>query len=220
MTGAQAAGPHGLMLDVQRRLENVYAVPPQEPVTAFLVDEARAADLPGARSRVLVTHPAEDEVELGVVLEPEVLRQLAADDPRGGLHGGNLAAFCTLTEEISHFVYLAFCAGAGRSVTRLELELQAEVDKYLTAAFLLSLQREGAVSTHLRDALFRRYSLAAGLSADEQQRYHAASALAFRYCGYLERAYLRPARLHDLLREARRFYRLGQREKLEKIAGT
>jgi hypothetical protein len=208
------------MLDVQRRLENVYAVPPQEPVTAFLVDEARAADLPGARSRVLVTHPAEDEIALGVVLEPEVLRQLAADDPRAGLHGGNLAAFCTLTEEISHFVYLAFCAGAGRSVTRLELELQAEVDKYLTAAFLLSLQREGAVSKHLREALFRRYSLADGLSPDEELRYRTASTLAFRYCGFLERVYLQPARLHDLLREARRFYRLGQREKLEKIAGT
>lgn len=219
MTAAQA-GPHGLMLEVQRRLENVYALPPQEPVTSFLVASEEASELPGARSRVLVTQPAADEIELGVVFEPELLRRLAADDPRTGLHGGNLGALCTLTEEVSHFVYLAFCAGAGRSVTQLELELQAEVDKFLTAAFLLSLQREGAVSRHLRDALFRRYTLAEGLSTDEAERYHVASALAFRYCGFLERAFLRPARLPDLLREARRFYRLGQREKLEKIAGT
>ncbi|MCM2257028.1 MAG: hypothetical protein NDJ94_15355 [Vicinamibacteria bacterium] len=217
---ADEAGPHGLMLEVQRRLENVYALPPQQPVTTFLVGSEQAAELPGARSRVLVTQPAADEIELGVVFEPELLRRLAADDPRTGLHGGNLGAFCTLTEEVSHFVYLAFCAGAGRSVTQLELELQAEVDKFLTAAFLLSLQREGAVSRHLREALFRRYTLAAGLSTDEAERYHVASALAFRYCGFLERAFLRPARLHDLLREARRFYRLGQREKLEKIAST
>lgn len=219
MTAAEA-GPHGLMLEVQRRLENVYALPPQQPVTTFLVASEQAAELPGARSRVLVTQPAEDEIELGVVFEPELLRRLAADDPRTGLHGGNLGAFCTLTEEVSHFVYLAFCASAGRSVTQLELELQAEVDKFLTAAFLLSLQREGAVSRHLREALFQRYTLAEGLSTDEAERYHVASALAFRYCGFLERAFLRPARLPDLLREARRFYRLGQREKLEKIAGT
>ena len=45
-----------------------------------------------------------------------------------------------------------------------------------------------------------------------------ASALAYRYCSFLESAYLRRARLADLAREARRFYRKGQREKLERIA--
>jgi len=42
--------------------------------------------------------------------------------------------------------------------------------------------------------------------------------LIYRYCGWLEARFLRRARLPDLAREARRFYRLGQREKLEKIA--
>jgi hypothetical protein len=124
-----------------------------------------------------------------------------------------------MTEEVSHFVYLHFCARTSRSVTQLELELQAEVDKYLTAVFLLCLQNEGAFSPRLRDLLFRRYHLAAPLSAEQAERYRAASVLAYRYCSFLESAYLRRSRLADLAREARRFYRLGQREKLEKIAG-
>jgi hypothetical protein len=134
------------------------------------------------------------------------------------LDARNLGALCTLTEEVSHFLYLLFCARAGRSVTQLELELQGEVDKYLTAAFLLSLQNEGGLSRGLREALFRRYRLREGLGTEGAQRYKEASRLAFAWCGYLEAEFLRPARLLDLRREARRFYRLGQREKLLRIA--
>ena len=189
---------------------------PPSPTSCSAEEEAAA--YPGGGSRTLVTQDG-DQVSLGVVLERETFALLAGADPRVRLDHGNLGAFCTLTEEVSHFVYLHFCARASRSVTQLELELQAEVDKYLTAVFLLCLQNEGAVSPRLRDLLFRRYRLAAPLSAEQAERYRAASVLAYRYCSCLESRYLRAvARLADLAREARRFYRLGQREKLERIA--
>ena len=157
-------------------------------------------------------------MSLGVVFEEDVPERLRHEDPRVRLDRRNLGPFCTLTEEVSHFLYLLFCARSSRTVTELELELQGEVDKYLTAAFFLSLQNEGAVSTGLRRLLFHDYRLAAGLSAEQTERYHTASRLAFRYCGFLEDEYLRPQRLPDLARESRRFYRLGQSEKLERIA--
>jgi hypothetical protein len=207
----------GLLLDVQRRLESLYALGAQAPVTDFVLSEEEAAGFPGGGSRTLVSQ-AGDEVSLGVVLARETFALLSGADPRVRLDHGNLGAFCTLTEEVSHFVYLHFCARASRSVTQLELELQAEVDKYLTAVFLLCVQNEGAVSPRLRELLFRRYRLAAPLSGEEAERYRAASGLAYRYCSYLESRYLRPSRLPDLAREARRFYRLGQRDKLERIA--
>ncbi len=207
----------GLLLDVQRRLESLYALDAQAPVTDFVLSEEEAAAYPGGGSRTLVTQEG-DQVLMGVVLEHEISALLAGADPRVRLDHANLGAFCTLTEEVSHFVYLHFCARTSRSVTQLELELQAEVDKYLSAVFLLCLQNDGAVSPRLRDLLFRRYRLVAPLSAEQAERYRAASGLAYRYCSYLESRYLRPSRLPDLAREARRFYRLGQREKLEKIA--
>jgi hypothetical protein len=213
-----SAPPRGLLLDVQRRLESLYALEAQAPVTDFLLSEEEAAAYPGGGSRTLVTQEG-DLVALGVVLEGGTLTLLAGADPRVRLDHDNLGAFCTLTEEVSHFVYLHFCARTSRSVTQLELELQAEVDKYLTAVFLLCLQNEGAVSARLRERLFRRYRLATPLSAEQAERYHAASALAYRYCSFLESAYLQRSRLADLAREARRFYRKGQREKLERIAG-
>jgi hypothetical protein len=215
--GIAPGGVDGLLLDVQRRLESLYALDRQPPVTDFLIPEDHAAALPGGGSRTLLTQDG-DEVRLGVVLDGSVGDRLARLDPRVALTGDNLGAFCTLTEEVSHFVYLLFCATAERSVTQLELELQGEVDKYLSAVALLSLQNEGAVSTRLRELLFRSYRLRDGVSPERAERYRAASSLAYRYCGYLESAFLRRARLEDLAREARRFYRLGQREKLERIA--
>ena len=206
-----------LLLHVQRRLETLYALEPHAPVTDFLMREDEAAGLPGGGSRTLVKQEGED-VSLAVVLDGSVGECLARLDPRVLLDTENLGPFCTLTEEVSHFVYLVFCVRSARSVTQLELELQGEVDKYLNATFLLSLQNEGAVSARLRELIFRRYRLAENLSLEQAERYRAASHLAYRYCGWLEDRFLRPSRLADLAREARRFYRLGQREKLEKIA--
>jgi hypothetical protein len=206
-----------LLLHTQRRLESLYALPQQAPVTDFLIAEDAASGYPGRGSRTLVTEQ-EGALSVGVVLAGAVHEQLARRDPRVHLDKSNLNPFCVLTEEVSHFVYLLFCAQAERPVTQLELELQAEIDKYLCAAFLLSLQNEGAVSPGLRALLFRHYRMADGLSAEQVERYQAASTLADRYCGYLEGRYLRAARVSDMVKEARRFYRLTQREKLERIA--
>jgi hypothetical protein len=207
----------GLLVDVQRRLESLYALEPQAPVTDFLLSAQDATGYPGGGSRTLIAQDG-DSVSLGVVLDPGVGALLAEMDPRVRLDGRNLDSFCNATEEVSHFVYLQFCARTARTVTELELELQAEVDKYLCAVFLLSLQNEGAVSPRLKELLFQRYRIADGVSEERAERYRAASHLAYRYCGHLEARYLKPSRLADLARESRRFYRLGQREKLEKIS--
>jgi hypothetical protein len=206
-----------LAVAVQRRLESFYALDPEAPVTDYMITPAEGAHLPGGGSRTLVAQEG-DEVSVGVLLEPSVGEQLERSDPRQRLDAQNLGPFATLAEEVSHFLYLLFRARSERSVTQLELELQAEVDKYLLAVFFLSLQNAGAVSLRLRPLLFGRYRLTEGLSAERAERYHEATRLARRYCAWLESRYLRRRRLLDLAREGRRFWRLGQREKLETIA--
>jgi hypothetical protein len=207
----------GLAVATQRWIEALYALEAQAPVADFLIPAESAGRFPGGGSRTLVTCEG-DEVSLGVVLEPRVVESLDEHDPRRALTRDNLAAYCTLTEEVSHFVYLGYCARHARVTTQLELELVGEVDKYLAAADLLSLQREGALSPQLRRLLFRGYSLAEGLSMEQADRYHRASGLAERYCAWLESAFVRPGRPAELHREARRFYRLGRNDKLARIA--
>lgn len=209
--------PPDLLVDLQRRLETLYAVEPQAPVTEFVIPHEEAAMYPGGGSRTLVKDEG-GSVAVGVVFDEATTRGLRERDPRVRLDSANLSPFATATEEVSHFVYVMFCAGAERSVTQLELELQAEVDKYLTAVAFLSLQNDGTLTAGLRQALFRRYRLIDGLTSERAERYHAASRLADRYCGWLEASFLRSGRLADLAREARRFYRLGQSDKLVRIA--
>jgi hypothetical protein len=206
-----------LSVDVQRRLEALYELDRQPPVADFMIPPEEARDLPGGGSRTLLSE-AGDALEVAVVLAPQVAEGLRTRDPRVRIDDINLGPFCALIEEVSHFVFLLFCAQTARSVTQLELELQGEVDKYLNVAFLLSLQNEGAVSRGLKALLFRQYHLRTGLSEEQAERYHAASGFAYRYCAYLESEFLQPARLGDLRREARRFYRLGQSGKLERIS--
>ncbi len=204
-------------VDVQRRLEALYALEPEAPVTEYLIPPSEVAHLPGGGSRTLVSQEG-DVVRVGVVLDEATGAHIERVDPRERLDHANLSSFSTLTEEVSHFLYVLSRARVERTLTQLELELQAEVDKYLIALFFLSLQNEGAVPTGLRRLLFDRYRLVEGLSAESAERYHEASRLARRYCGWLESRFLRGGRLADLAREARRFWRLGQREKLETIA--
>lgn len=206
-----------LALVVQRHLETLYALAPEAPVTDFLIPPDAVAHLPGGGSRTLVSQRG-DEVSVGVVLDGAVGAQLEQVDPRERLDTSNLGSFTTLTEEVSHFLYVLFRARSDRPVTQLELELQGEVDKYLVVLFFRGLYDEGAVSQRLRQLLFARYRLSEGVSAESAERYHEASRLANRYCGWLESRFLRRLRLAELAREARRFWRLGQREKLETIA--
>ena len=201
---------------VQRRLGALYALEPETPVSDFLVPPDAASRLPGGGSRTLVAQDG-DEVNVGVVLDDSVSDSLALSDPRERLDGSNLGSFTTLTEAVSHFLYLLSRARSDRPVTQLELALQGEVDKYLVVLFCRGQADEGALSERLRQLLFTRYHLVAGLSAESRERYHEASRLANRYCGWLESRYLR-GRREGLARETRRFWGLGQREKLETIA--
>ncbi len=220
MTGSEPLD-HGrvgeIAVCVQRRLESLYALEPETPVTDYLVPVDAARHLPGGGSRTLVAQDG-DGLSVGVVLDDSVGAGLERADPRERIDGSNLGPFTTLTEEVSHFLYVLFRARSDRPVTQLELELQGEVDKYLISLFFFGLREERAVSGRLRQALFARYELAVGLSAESCERYHEASRLANRYCGWLESRYLRDRSREDLARETRRFWRLGQREKLETIA--
>ena len=87
----------------------------------------------------------EDEqgVRLGLFIESGVLDRLARRDPLQALDEDNLADFCTALEGVSHFHYLVWSLARGRNVSLLELELQAEVDKYATALALMTRQRAG-----------------------------------------------------------------------------
>jgi hypothetical protein len=212
-----------LLDDLQVALERTYALQAGHRVNDFLTTSpALAASLglaPGeaASQEHLLVAENEEGLDLAVYLDAGVLDRLRGEDPLRQLHDGNLADFWTVLEGVSHFLYLTWNAGRGKPVTLLELELQAEVDKFVVTA-LVAAGQHGQVPAELHYWLFRLCRIDPSLDPQARERYERASRYASAYCESLARRFLGDGTSPALVRELRRFYRLTQRGKLSHIA--
>jgi len=147
-----------MLRDFQSLLSQVYAIDPSPDIYDFLVTDAavlaqlQTPDAARTTEEKLLVHEWEDEIGMLLFLDAQLLDRLMVRDPRLRLNGRNLADFCTVLEGVSHFNYLAWNAAADKSVTLMELEMQAEVDKYIGARILLGQQ----AGSNLGQSLFRR----------------------------------------------------------------
>lgn len=216
--GPSCSGPACTLGRVQRGLEALYRVDTGVEVGDFVVgDELRDAIAPARRPREqLLVCEAEGEMALALFIDPRALANLTSHDPSRRLGEHNLGDFLLAIEGVSHFIYAVWCARAGRPVSQLELELQAEIDKYVTC--LLTTEPAAPVSAALRRRLFGDAIYDTDLDHDEHSRYRAANDNAQRYASWLERAFVVPRRIPEMLGELRRFYRLGLAAKLGAIA--
>jgi hypothetical protein len=204
---------------LQGDLEAIYGVEAPR-VHEFLVGRETAREagrVPRAPEELLVVEE-EDGLALGLYLDDAVMAAAAGTDPhdpRPRLTArAALAPVACAAEGVSHFVYLSTRAAEGRPVSLLELEVQAEVDKF--ALLLLHLWRRGLrrMSPALRGRLFERVRYHAHLADHELHRYREANRLGGGYARWLEGRYVEEADIEGLLRELRQTYRLGGGEKL------
>lgn len=203
---------------LQLGIETLYRVPSGAAIDDFIVNSAaRNEASPQRRPREqLLVAEQNGELELGLFLDPSVLCNLTSNDPSRALTERNLGDFLLAVEGVSHFVLTVFCATGDRSVSQLELELQAEVDKYVTCLLVAGAGVRG--STELRTRLFFDVHYEEDLDDEELSRYRAANDNAARYSAFLEREYVARGRIPDMLAVLRRFYRLPLAGKLADIA--
>jgi hypothetical protein len=204
---------------VQRGLEEIYRIATGVTIEDFVVDQRVRDDLAPARRprEQLLVQESGGELSIGLFIEPSVLVNLHRHDPGAGLHEHNFGDFLLALEGVSHFVYTVFCAASERSVSALELELQAEVDKYVIC-LLMSGPSNTNASTALRRRLFADPCYEHDLDDDEVSRYQVANDNAHRYAAYLEASYVSGGRVPQMLAELRHFYRRPLSAKLEDIA--
>src|SRR5260370_32785990 len=124
-----------LLRALQGGLEALYRIETELDVRDFLLDEAGrgALELGRLAREQLVIKQGEQHLELALFVAEEVLANLERRDPRRQLDNDNFADFLLAVEGVSHFVYVAHRARVDRPVSAAELELQAEVDKYMVA---------------------------------------------------------------------------------------
>jgi hypothetical protein len=205
---------------MQSCLTELYGLPLEHCIDDFLItDRALARGLGGARrerDEELLIVEEEDGAAVSLYLAQALVERLASDDPVTALSHHNLADFLIAFEGVSHFTYFAFKAGRDECVSLLELELQAEVDKFVAAAFLLG-QQYDRLPSGLHDWLFAAPRLHADLSDEEVERYDRANCYAARYCRRLWPSLRADSSGEMLRRELRRFYRLPREQKIGHI---
>lgn len=214
--------PLSLLKSLQQMLAALYDVPLGLDITEFLITERER--LPAAHrdaqadEQVLVTRD-DDGLQVGVFLDGRLLERLARDDPFRALSGDNLGDYWTALEGVSHFHYLAWNAGHGRAVTLHELELQAEIDKYVSSLWLLRRQHPHRFPVELHHLLFERFRLQADLSAEHRRLYLTANDYAARFCRRIARQFssTRVSSRIETLAELRRFYRFTHQRKFRYI---
>jgi hypothetical protein len=207
---------------LQSLLGRLYDVDLPYDVYDFLVTDRHAIDAAANEKRtldeeLLLAEAPDGGAGVALYLDPEILRRLEAADPHRALTEGNLADYCTALEGVSHFVYTTYGLERDLPVSLLELETQAEVDKYAVTVFLLA-EQQGADSypAHVHARLFDRVSFDLRLEPDQYERYRTAHALAANYCRRLERRFVNrgTAKIEAMVRELRSFYRLRHAAKL------
>lgn len=206
---------------LQSLLGRIYDVEPPLDVASFLVTDAAVvrnwqAAAHAGTDETLYLREHDEGLDVALYVDAAVLRRLEATDPFERVTADNLQDCCTALEGVSHLLYLAWNAVRGRGVSLLELETQAEVDKFAAVLVLAGDLGDGDVD-ELHARLFERVRYADDLSAEQRARYEAANRLAARFCRRLARRWLgdgaRPGHA-GLFRDLRQFYRLPHAPKL------
>jgi hypothetical protein len=180
---------------VQSALERLYRLDRVADVADYLVGAGE-----GEREELLLREAGDGALEVSLRL-PRLEGQPSLD------------TLCQIIEGVSHFVYVVERARTEREATQLELELQAEVDKWVFLAGSLH-EFDAVQSAALREKLYERIAFEHDEATEQGERYRVANDAAHRFVRKLEREYVERARYDEMRGVLRRFFRMGQGEKL------
>lgn len=214
-----------LVEKLQNSLQNQYDLAIPYQVEQFVSHDAGFArnmarkDAAPVEETVFICQ-SEDSLEFTVYLDHDVLSNASEHthtDGNGRVHAyeqHSLDSICTVVEGVSHAVCLLWHAHHDRQLRALDLELQAEVDKFMV---LMACSPDDDSRSRLHSQLFTNARFMAPGDSELYHRYKAASDFAATYCQWLNDAFPGPADQQGLSQELARFYRLSGSAKFERI---
>ncbi len=208
-----------ILKHIQKSLQNLYQLDCEYSVEDFILNEEQSESykekLPwiAQSDEVLFVQQEEDNVDIGLFINSNLLKKF---DPLSlnETQPQHLPQLAPLMEGVSHFVYLMWKSEREHPVTQLELELQAEVDKFILGNLLW---KEKSSAEKLMQHFFEDVKWNKNLSDEEKERYQNANHFASKYCSRLRDFFKSEKSLEDLCKEIRPFYRMGQADKLHYI---
>lgn len=204
---------------MQAMLGRIYDTPINFPVDDYLL--TKRAGLPerssSAEEQLLVLGEG-DTAYVSLFIAAEVVERLQQHAEPWQLGQHNLADWLTALEGVSHFQYLTFHASHDRPVSLVELELQAEVDKFVSCVEVLLRQSPERYPAEVMPQLFSmQYRPDPALPAPLAARYRDATRGAARFCEQLDRSLKRRRDWRTAFAALRRFYRWPLSRKLALI---
>ncbi len=207
-----------LLSQLQRGLEKCYDVRLPFSIEQFVSHDpdwlqATTGDSRGIEE-VLLIREQPDALDVTLYLENGAVDNANAALRSGALDRQGLEAVCAVMEGVSHVVCLLWHAHHERQISALDLELQADVDKFVLLAATLA-EGEDRLALHRR--LFEAIRITAAQGSRLHERYRTANAQAASYCHWLNTRFMNLRDQRGLSRELARFYRLSGSCKRERI---
>jgi len=175
-----------MLTSIQQELAALYRLEHAFDVNSFVLKRSEV-DAPLDRPEQLLVREDGDTLELALVLEDRLL------DPNTDW---SLDGFCTAAEGVSHLLYLALAAEREAQVSQLELELQAEIDKFVLLLFGSAMSALDVIRRLFRSFVIR----------DDV------------HCTVERDRYVAHGRTEPLLTDLRKMYRMGGAQKLDYLS--
>jgi len=140
-----------LIKELQKKIEKTYALDTGiTNIEQYIIgdkgyeefyanEEIRTVVNSHSGARVLLRE-AEDALKVSIYYPDALIRKLEDNDPRLGIHDENIDLCASFIEELDHFLFIAQNYKSNRPFSLLELELQANVTKYLVLKYFIALQ--------------------------------------------------------------------------------
>jgi len=200
-----------MLAALQQQLSDIYHLGQSHDVRDYMITDPTMAKALGqdamlgdSQETLLVAQDGEG-LSLSLYLDADMLERLESAKPLDKLRAELLDDLWKVLEGISHFNCMVWKASQDRSVSLLELELQAEIDKYVGTMLLALEQADTRLLNRLHGWLFGEVRYHDELD-DEQLA---------RFCHGLQQQLI--DNKHRVLTQLRDFYRLQLTDKISYI---
>lgn len=206
---------------LQRQLSDIYQVGRAHDVRDYLITDPTLAGIIGQDAMLtnteetLLVSQDDEGLAVSLFLDGDMLDRLESANPLNRLRAESLDDLWKVLEGISHFNCVVWKAAQDRTVSLLELELQGEIDKFVSTMLLATAQADEELLNSLHGCLFDNVSFHDELDGEQLHRYRSANDYAARFCHGLRQQLIDDNQL--ALSELRQFYRLQLCEKISHI---
>jgi len=210
-----------MLAELQQQLSDIYQVERPYDVRDYVITDPILAKCLGQGTMLantdetLLLSQDDDGLALSLFLDGAMLERVESTNPLACLRAESLDDLWKVLEGISHFNCVVWKAAQNRTVTLLELELQAEIDKFVSTMLLAIDQADTSLLSGMHGWLFDNVRFHDGLDDEQLQRYRSANDYAARYCHRIRQQLIDDNSL--ALSDLRHFYRLQLSDKISHI---